>query len=213
MFSVAQLSPIRSIRVCSNCRGFNCTATRCQTQLLITTYWLPAVLLCALMNSFKMTRANERLWAYRVFCSVESSDESVAVEPEKTPSVVERPFTEPWLQVGQMLCFCPTWSTCVLLSMNSVNVSFSISYTHTHLPGYVFCMLHRLPEQHECPFDHLGRGRQEAILKMVKLDRKVGRSCQRIGEECSWAGVPPEKPLHSGSVSALNGIRFSSSFT
>ncbi|KAM9765866.1 AN1-type zinc finger protein 3 isoform 2-T2 [Menidia menidia] len=51
--------------------------------------------------------------------------------------------------------------------------------------GYVFCMLHRLPEQHECLFDHLGRGRQEAILKMVKLDRKVGRSCQRIGEECS----------------------------
>ncbi|KAA8595457.1 AN1-type zinc finger protein 3 homolog isoform X3 [Etheostoma spectabile] len=51
--------------------------------------------------------------------------------------------------------------------------------------GYVFCMLHRLPEQHECLFDHLGRGRQEAVLKMVKLDRKVGRSCQRIGEECS----------------------------
>ncbi|XP_058880515.1 AN1-type zinc finger protein 3 isoform X2 [Acipenser ruthenus] len=51
--------------------------------------------------------------------------------------------------------------------------------------GYVFCMLHRLPEQHDCLFDHLGRGREEAILKMVKLDRKVGRSCQRIGEECS----------------------------
>ncbi|XP_072321603.1 AN1-type zinc finger protein 3 homolog [Eucyclogobius newberryi] len=51
--------------------------------------------------------------------------------------------------------------------------------------GYVFCMLHRLPEQHECMFDHLGRSRQEAVLKMVKLDRKVGRSCQRIGEECS----------------------------
>ncbi|KAK7913139.1 hypothetical protein WMY93_013350 [Mugilogobius chulae] len=51
--------------------------------------------------------------------------------------------------------------------------------------GNVFCMLHRLPEQHECIFDHLGRGRQEAVLKMVKLDRKVGRSCQRIGEECS----------------------------
>ncbi|XP_068594699.1 AN1-type zinc finger protein 3-like [Brachionichthys hirsutus] len=51
--------------------------------------------------------------------------------------------------------------------------------------GYVFCMLHRLPEQHQCLFDHLGRGRQEAGLKMVKLDRKVGRSCQRIGEECS----------------------------
>ncbi|XP_030200599.1 AN1-type zinc finger protein 3 isoform X1 [Gadus morhua] len=51
--------------------------------------------------------------------------------------------------------------------------------------GYVFCMLHRLPEQHNCLFDHLGRGREEAVLKMVKLDRKVGRSCQRIGEECS----------------------------
>uniref|UniRef100_A0A3B3TGY6 Zinc finger AN1-type containing 3 n=1 Tax=Paramormyrops kingsleyae TaxID=1676925 RepID=A0A3B3TGY6_9TELE len=51
--------------------------------------------------------------------------------------------------------------------------------------GNVFCMLHRLPEQHDCRFDHLGRGRQEAVLKMVKLDRKVGRSCQRIGEECS----------------------------
>ncbi|KAM9798273.1 AN1-type zinc finger protein 3-like [Neosynchiropus ocellatus] len=51
--------------------------------------------------------------------------------------------------------------------------------------GYVFCLLHRLPEQHDCLFDHLGRGREEAVLKMVKLDRKVGRSCQRIGEECS----------------------------
>ncbi|OBS64383.1 hypothetical protein A6R68_07078, partial [Neotoma lepida] len=54
-----------------------------------------------------------------------------------------------------------------------------------HLTGYVFCMLHRLPEQHDCTFDHMGRGREEAIMKMVKLDRKVGRSCQRIGEGCS----------------------------
>ncbi|XP_020555909.1 AN1-type zinc finger protein 3 isoform X2 [Oryzias latipes] len=51
--------------------------------------------------------------------------------------------------------------------------------------GFVFCMRHRLPEQHNCRFDHLGRGRRDAILKMVKLERKVGRSCQRIGEECS----------------------------
>lgn len=60
-----------------------------------------------------------------------------------------------------------------------------LSLSCSHPPGFVFCMLHRLPEQHECLFDHLGRGRQEAVLKMVKLDRKVGRSCQRIGEECS----------------------------
>lgn len=51
--------------------------------------------------------------------------------------------------------------------------------------GRVFCMRHRLPEQHGCRFDHLGRGRDDAVLKMVKLERKVGRACQRIGEECS----------------------------
>lgn len=57
-------------------------------------------------------------------------------------------------------------------------------------------MLHRLPEQHDCLFDHLGRGREEAVLKMVKLDRKVGRSCQRIGEECSWLATrSPAIPL------------------
>uniref|UniRef100_A0A8C1AMG5 Zinc finger, AN1-type domain 3 n=1 Tax=Cyprinus carpio carpio TaxID=630221 RepID=A0A8C1AMG5_CYPCA len=47
--------------------------------------------------------------------------------------------------------------------------------------GYVFCMLHRLPEQHDCMFDHLGRGREEAVLKMVKLDRKVSRSDEFAG--------------------------------
>lgn len=66
------------------------------------------------------------------------------------------------------------------IGVTSCLTSFSVC-----LPGYVFCMLHRLPEQHDCLFDHLGRGREEAVLKMVKLDRKVGRSCQRIGEECS----------------------------
>lgn len=70
-------------------------------------------------------------------------------------------------------------------------------------------MLHRLPEQHECLFDHLGRGRQEAVLKMVKLDRKVGRSCQRIGEECSWASSHSEEPPCSDCVLALAGFIFS----
>lgn len=73
-------------------------------------------------------------------------------------------------------------------------------------------MLHRLPEQHECLFDHLGRGRQEAVLKMVKLDRKVGRSCQRIGEECSWASPHSEEPPCSDCVLALAGFIFSVSF-
>ncbi|KAG7237851.1 hypothetical protein INR49_031745 [Caranx melampygus] len=70
-------------------------------------------------------------------------------------------------------------------STDTVFGSLSTPTKRSFESGYVFCMLHRLPEQHECLFDHLGRGRQEAVLKMVKLDRKVGRSCQRIGEECS----------------------------
>lgn len=55
--------------------------------------------------------------------------------------------------------------------------------------GFVFCSLHRLPEQHGCLFDHLGHGRQEAVQKVVKLRRRVGRSCQRIGEEFSWTSA------------------------
>uniref|UniRef100_A0A9L0JZ69 AN1-type domain-containing protein n=1 Tax=Equus asinus TaxID=9793 RepID=A0A9L0JZ69_EQUAS len=51
--------------------------------------------------------------------------------------------------------------------------------------GYVLCILHCLPEQHDCTFDHRGHGPEETIMKMVKLDQKVGRSCQRIGEGCS----------------------------
>lgn len=71
-------------------------------------------------------------------------------------------------------------------------------------------MLHRLPEQHDCLFDHLGRGREEAVLKMVKLDRKVGRSCQRIGEECSWlaeAAKPVKRRLQrKGGGGVTNGM-------
>ncbi|XP_031551044.1 AN1-type zinc finger protein 3 homolog [Actinia tenebrosa] len=49
--------------------------------------------------------------------------------------------------------------------------------------GYVFCQLHRLPEQHECEFDHKESGRKEAREKMVTLGpRKVGRSFQRIDD-------------------------------
>uniref|UniRef100_UPI00359002AC AN1-type zinc finger protein 3 isoform X1 n=1 Tax=Myxine glutinosa TaxID=7769 RepID=UPI00359002AC len=48
----------------------------------------------------------------------------------------------------------------------------------------VFCGLHRLPEQHGCTFDHQGEGRQEALRRMVKPEKRVGRSFQRLGEEC-----------------------------
>lgn len=49
--------------------------------------------------------------------------------------------------------------------------------------SYVFCQLHRLPEQHNCVFDHKESGRQEARKKMVSPGpKKVGRSFQRIDE-------------------------------
>lgn len=47
--------------------------------------------------------------------------------------------------------------------------------------GYVFCLLHRLPEQHDCIFDHKDSGRQEAMKNMVATGRKkIGRSFHRM---------------------------------
>lgn len=47
--------------------------------------------------------------------------------------------------------------------------------------GYVFCLLHRLPEQHNCVFDHKISGRQEAMKNMVDTGRKkIGRSFHRM---------------------------------
>lgn len=49
--------------------------------------------------------------------------------------------------------------------------------------SYTFCQLHRLPEQHNCAFDHKESGRQEARKKMISPGpKKVGRSFQRIDE-------------------------------
>lgn len=47
--------------------------------------------------------------------------------------------------------------------------------------GYVYCLLHRLPEQHNCIYDHKVSGRQEALKKMVETGRKkIGRSFHRM---------------------------------
>ncbi|XP_062615769.1 AN1-type zinc finger protein 3-like [Saccostrea cucullata] len=45
---------------------------------------------------------------------------------------------------------------------------------------YVFCSLHRLPELHNCEFDHKEDGRREAREKMVKPTRHLGTSFQRL---------------------------------
>lgn len=62
--NVTELPPFHSVCVR---RGFNCISTNCQTGLLITVQWMPAVLLCILMTEFKMMRANELLWALASF--------------------------------------------------------------------------------------------------------------------------------------------------
>ncbi|XP_052020511.1 AN1-type zinc finger protein 3 isoform X3 [Apodemus sylvaticus] len=110
-------------------------------------------------------------------CGADSQSESEA-SPVKRPRLVEnteRPEeSSRSKQKSRRRCFqCQTKLELVQQELGSCRC------------GYVFCMLHRLPEQHDCTFDHMGRGREEAIMKMVKLDRKVGRSCQRIGEGCS----------------------------
>lgn len=44
----------------------------------------------------------------------------------------------------------------------------------------VFCALHRLPELHNCDFDHKEDGRREAREKMVKPVRHLGTSFKRL---------------------------------
>ena len=44
----------------------------------------------------------------------------------------------------------------------------------------VFCQLHRLPEQHDCIFDHKASGRKEAREKMVSPKKHMGTSLKRI---------------------------------
>ncbi|XP_020640705.1 AN1-type zinc finger protein 3 isoform X1 [Pogona vitticeps] len=111
-------------------------------------------------------------------CDSDSQLENEA-SPEKRPRLLEDSNDRPEeisrsKQKSRRRCFqCQTKLELVQQELGSCRC------------GYVFCMLHRLPEQHDCTFDHMGRGREEAIMKMVKLDRKVGRSCQRIGEGCS----------------------------
>lgn len=47
--------------------------------------------------------------------------------------------------------------------------------------GYVFCAMHRLPEQHSCIYDHKEGGRNEALKSMVPASKKkIGRSFHRI---------------------------------
>ncbi|RUS77670.1 hypothetical protein EGW08_014567 [Elysia chlorotica] len=45
--------------------------------------------------------------------------------------------------------------------------------------GLVFCALHRLPELHDCEFNHKEDGRREAREKMVKPTRHLGPSYRR----------------------------------
>lgn len=45
---------------------------------------------------------------------------------------------------------------------------------------YTFCALHRLPEQHDCTFDHKEHCRREARAKMVVLKKHVGTALKRL---------------------------------
>ncbi|CAH1791006.1 unnamed protein product, partial [Owenia fusiformis] len=50
---------------------------------------------------------------------------------------------------------------------------------------YVFCQLHRLPEQHNCIFDHKESGKQEARDKMIKPTKHLGTTLHRLDSDPS----------------------------
>jgi predicted nucleic acid binding AN1-type Zn finger protein len=49
--------------------------------------------------------------------------------------------------------------------------------------GSVFCLLHRLPEQHNCTYDHKEDGRREARAKMVPARKHVGTTLKRLDSD------------------------------
>ena len=49
--------------------------------------------------------------------------------------------------------------------------------------GYVFCVLHRLPEQHQCIYNHKESGRQADLGKMVQPKKHLGRSFHRLDSQ------------------------------
>ncbi|ELU01138.1 hypothetical protein CAPTEDRAFT_167924 [Capitella teleta] len=51
------------------------------------------------------------------------------------------------------------------------------------LCDYVFCQMHRLPEQHGCIYDHKEHGRKEARDKMVSPKKHVGTSLRRLDSD------------------------------
>ncbi|XP_067420858.1 AN1-type zinc finger protein 3 isoform X1 [Emydura macquarii macquarii] len=117
-------------------------------------------------------------------CDSDSQSESEA-SPVKRPRLVEDSNDRPEessrsKQKSRRRCFqCQTKLELVQQELGSCRC------------GYVFCMLHRLPEQHDCTFDHMGRGREEAIMKMVKLDRKAMKSATKFLAGFSGNGLTP----------------------
>jgi len=49
--------------------------------------------------------------------------------------------------------------------------------------GYVFCELHRLPEQHDCQYKHKEIGRQQALDKMISPKKHLGTTLRRLDSD------------------------------
>jgi len=48
---------------------------------------------------------------------------------------------------------------------------------------YIFCEQHRLPEQHDCMYNHKEKGRQEALEKMISPKKHIGTSLKRLDSD------------------------------
>lgn len=77
--------------------------------------------------------------------------------------------------------FRPTGlKSCVSLS---AFIDLLLMYLFSGTLDYVFCEVHRLPEQHECSYDHKEHGRKEAREKMVSPKKHVGTTLKRLDSD------------------------------
>lgn len=100
--------------------------------------------------------------------------------------------------------------SCILYLWQCVSYLWQcVSHLWQCVSDYVFCQLHRLPEQHDCIYDHKGKGRQDARDKMVSPKKHIGTSLKRIDSNDSWLDFLPFYFLinHFGLI-VLYSIRF-----
>ena len=141
------------------------TTTMCSP--VVTAGSLPPLSLCNLDSSQAPT--SEEATSTKVQDTQISSTEAATVEATgpKLKADSERP-----IQRNKKRCFkCKTRLELAFVEIGRCKCD------------YVFCETHRLPEQHECTFDHKEQGRKEAREKMISPKKHVGTMLKRLDSD------------------------------